>query len=62
MILKQEITELATSLQLPSTTVEKDYILSWVLYGISQNPAMSHMKTDINLFCECFSLMINEIS
>lgn len=41
MILKQEILLLANMLQLPPTTVEKDYVLSWVLYGISQNVRLS---------------------
>ncbi len=41
MILKQEITSLASTLRLLPTTVEKDYILSWVLYGISQNSKLS---------------------
>lgn len=41
MILKQEIISLATTLQLQPTTVEKDYVLSWVLYGISQNSKLS---------------------
>src|SRR5579872_4927167 len=41
MILKQEIISLAGDLQLQPTTVEKDYVLSWVLYGISQNLKLS---------------------
>lgn len=41
MILKQEIISLAGILQLQPTTVEKDYVLSWVLYGISQNSKLS---------------------
>ena len=41
MILKQEILSLATSLQLAPTTVEKDYVLSWVLFGISQDSKLS---------------------
>ncbi|PJD94138.1 MAG: hypothetical protein CK424_00870 [Legionella sp.] len=41
MILKPEITSLASTLRLLPTTVEKDYVLSWVLYGISQNPKLS---------------------
>lgn len=41
MILKQEIISLAGVLQLQPTTVEKDYVLSWVLYGISQNSKLS---------------------
>ncbi len=41
MITKQDITSLASTLQLLPTTVEKDYILSWILYGISQNAKIS---------------------
>ncbi len=41
MILKQEILSLASTLQLPPTTVEKDYVLSWVLHGISQDTKLS---------------------
>jgi predicted nucleotidyltransferase component of viral defense system len=41
MILNQEITSLASTLQLLPTTVEKDYVLSWVLYGISQSSNLS---------------------
>lgn len=41
MILKQEILSLATTLQLAPTTVEKDYVLSWVLFGISQDSKLS---------------------
>src|SRR5579863_2768709 len=41
MITKEEIASLASTLQLLPTTVEKDYVLSWVLYGISQNSKLS---------------------
>ncbi len=41
MILKQEILSLASNLRLLPSTVEKDYVLSWVLYGISQNSKLS---------------------
>lgn len=41
MILKEEILSLAGMLQLQPTTVEKDYVLSWVLYGISQNKKLA---------------------
>lgn len=41
MILAQEISKIASNLNLLSTTVEKDYVLSWVLYGISKNPQLS---------------------
>lgn len=37
MIPKQEILSIAETTGLPPTTVEKDYVLSWVLYGISKN-------------------------
>lgn len=42
MITKQEITSLASSLKLLPTTVEKDYVLSWILYGVSKHPKLSH--------------------
>lgn len=42
MILKQEIATIATNLSLLPTTVEKDYVLSWVLYGISKTPQLSN--------------------
>jgi predicted nucleotidyltransferase component of viral defense system len=41
MIQKQEITTIAKELQLLPTTIEKDYVLSWILYGISQNMSLS---------------------
>ena len=41
MIQKQEITTMAKELQLLPTTIEKDYVLSWVLFGISQNTSLS---------------------
>lgn len=41
MILKQEIISLATMLNLLPTTVEKDYVISWVLYGISRRPKLT---------------------
>jgi predicted nucleotidyltransferase component of viral defense system len=41
MILKQEIAFFAGALGLLPTTVEKDYVLSWVLCGISQHPQLS---------------------
>ncbi len=41
MILKQEILSIAGATKLLPTTVEKDYVLSWVLYGISQHPELS---------------------
>lgn len=41
MILKQEITSLATILSLLPTTIERDYVLSWVLYGISKHNKLS---------------------
>ena len=41
MILKQEITSVASVLKLLPTTVEKDYVLSWVLYGISKHSKLS---------------------
>jgi predicted nucleotidyltransferase component of viral defense system len=41
MILKQEIISLATMLKLLPTTVEKDYVISWVLYGISMHSKLT---------------------
>jgi predicted nucleotidyltransferase component of viral defense system len=41
MIQQQEITAIAKKLRLQPTTIEKDYVLSWVLYGISKNPELS---------------------
>lgn len=41
MITKQEVLSVATAAELLPSTVEKDYALSWVLYGISKHPALS---------------------
>lgn len=41
MITKQEIISIANTTKLLPTTVEKDYVLSWVLHGISQHPKLS---------------------
>ena len=41
MITKQEITAVASAMKLLPTTVEKDYVLSWILYGISQHSKLS---------------------
>lgn len=41
MISKQEIISSATGLKLLPTTVEKDYVISWVLYGISIHPQLT---------------------
>jgi predicted nucleotidyltransferase component of viral defense system len=41
MISKLEILSVATAAQLIPTTVEKDYALSWMLYGISKHIALS---------------------
>ena len=41
MISKQEILSAAKAMQLLPTTVEKDYVLSWVLNGISKHPQLS---------------------
>jgi predicted nucleotidyltransferase component of viral defense system len=38
MIEKNEILQLAESLGLSADTVEKDYVLGWILHGISQHP------------------------
>jgi predicted nucleotidyltransferase component of viral defense system len=41
MIPKEEILSFARTSELQPTTVEKDYALSWMLYGISKNEALS---------------------
>jgi predicted nucleotidyltransferase component of viral defense system len=41
LITKQEIISVATAMKILPTTVEKDYVLSWVLYGISKQPELS---------------------
>lgn len=41
MIPKQEILSIAQTTSLLPTTVEKDYILSWILYAVSKNPRLS---------------------
>ena len=41
MISKQEIISVATATHLLPTTVEKDYVLGWVLYGISKHRGLS---------------------
>ena len=37
MINKQEIMEEAKKHNLPPNTIEKDYVLSWILAGISES-------------------------
>jgi predicted nucleotidyltransferase component of viral defense system len=41
VIEKQEISELARELSLSLNIVEKDYVLGWLLAGISANPLLS---------------------
>ncbi|HMG68178.1 MAG TPA: nucleotidyl transferase AbiEii/AbiGii toxin family protein [Chitinophagaceae bacterium] len=41
MIPKPEILSVATAAQLVPTTIEKDYALGWLLYGISKHPILS---------------------
>ena len=41
MITKEEVLSVATDAELLATTIEKDYALSWMLYGISRHPALS---------------------
>lgn len=41
MISKQEILSVATTLELLPTSIEKDYVLGWVLYGISRHSILS---------------------
>ena len=42
MIEKNEILTAAKNLNLSPDTVEKDYVLGWMLYGISQNAKTKH--------------------
>jgi len=39
MIEKNEILSFARNLSLSPDTVEKDYVLGWMLYGIGEHPA-----------------------
>lgn len=41
MILQKEISAAAAKNRLKDTQVEKDYVLSWILLGISQNELLS---------------------
>ena len=41
MIEKNEILKMATGLDLNPDTVEKDYVLGWMLFGINRQPAIS---------------------
>lgn len=41
MIEKSEILKMAAGLDINPDTVEKDYILGWMLFGISQHKATS---------------------
>lgn len=43
MIDKEEIFSIASSLHLLLTTIEKDYVLSWVLFGIHEHPLLSEI-------------------
>src|SRR5690348_15101755 len=38
MILPKDIQQKATKARVRDTQIEKDYVLSWILYGISQHP------------------------
>jgi predicted nucleotidyltransferase component of viral defense system len=42
MIEKNEILKMAAGLSLRPETVEKDYILGWMLYGINKHDAIKH--------------------
>jgi len=42
MIPKADILDLAKLQELQPTTVEKDYVLGWLLYAIAQHPRLSH--------------------
>ncbi|HTR30289.1 MAG TPA: nucleotidyl transferase AbiEii/AbiGii toxin family protein [Puia sp.] len=41
MILPKEINAVAKEYRLKDTQIEKDYVLSWLLYGISKNPMLA---------------------
>jgi len=41
MIEKRELLKLATSLRVPVSTVEKDYILGWFIAAIQSHPILS---------------------
>jgi len=41
MILKNEVLKIANSLNLRPDTIEKDYVLGWILFGINQVPKIS---------------------
>ncbi|VAW26770.1 hypothetical protein MNBD_BACTEROID06-302 [hydrothermal vent metagenome] len=41
MIAKNEVLKMATGLSLNPDTVEKDYILGWILFGINNHPTIS---------------------
>ncbi|MGH2565609.1 MAG: nucleotidyl transferase AbiEii/AbiGii toxin family protein, partial [Ginsengibacter sp.] len=41
MITKEEVLSVATAAELLATTIEKDYSLSWMLYGISKHQVLS---------------------
>ena len=41
MIEKNEILKMAAGLDLNPDTVEKDYVLGWMLFGINRQPAIS---------------------
>ena len=41
MIPKADILALAKEDRLQNTTVQKDYVLGWLLYGIAQHPLLS---------------------
>ena len=42
MIPKQEILSISAATGLQPSTVEKDYVLSWVLYGLSKNSQLAN--------------------
>lgn len=42
MIDKFEVLEMATSLGIQNSTIEKDYVLGWILMGIQKNPKTSN--------------------
>ncbi len=47
MITKAEILELASNFSLQPTTVQKDYVLGWLLRAISNNQNLSKWEVEL---------------
>ena len=43
MIIRNEILQIASNKYLNPFVIEKDYVLGWLLAGISHNPTMSKL-------------------